>query len=104
MSISEQVDALQKRVAGLKGSAEQARKETNEQVNARISQAKADIAARQDAVKEKAGQAAGRTQSRWASLKADAAARTQDLRDRIGRKRDERDVKRTRHSWPSSTR
>ncbi len=37
MSISGQVDALQKRVAGLKDSAEQARKETSEQVNARIS-------------------------------------------------------------------
>ena len=94
MSISEQVDALQKRVADLKDSAEQARKETNEQVNARISQAKADIVARQGTVKEKAEQAAGRAQSRWVSLKADAAAKTQDLRDRIGRKRDERDVKR----------
>src|SRR5260370_19214749 len=37
MSISGQVDALQKRVAGLKDSAEQARKETSEQGNARIS-------------------------------------------------------------------
>lgn len=93
MSISEQVDALQKRVADLKSSADQARRETNEQIKARIGQAKADIEARQDAVREKAGQAAGQTQSRWKSLKADAEAKTQDLRDRIDRKRDERDVK-----------
>ena len=57
MSISEQVDALQARVAELKSSADQARRETNEQVKARISQAKTDIAARQSAGKEKAEQA-----------------------------------------------
>jgi chromosome segregation ATPase len=93
MSVSEQVDALQKRVADLKSSASQAQHETNEQVKARIGQAKADIAARQDAVKAKAGQAADQAQGQWKSMKADAAANTQDLRDRIGRKRDERDVK-----------
>jgi hypothetical protein len=67
---------------------------TNEQVKARISQAKADIAARQSAVKEKAGQAADRTQSQWKSMQADAAAKMQALQDRIGRQRDQRDVKR----------
>ena len=75
MSISEQVDALQARAAELKSSADQARRETNEQVKARISQTKADIAARQSAVKEKAGQAADRTQSQWKSMQADAAAK-----------------------------
>jgi hypothetical protein len=94
MSISEQVDAVQARAAELKSSADQARRETNEQVQARISQAKADIAARQSAVKEKAGQAAERTQSQWKSMQADAAAKMQALQDRIGRQRDQRDVKR----------
>ena len=36
MSVSEQVDALQKRAADLKSSADQARHETNEQIKARI--------------------------------------------------------------------
>ena len=93
MSISEQVDALQKRAADLKSSADQARQETNEQIKARIDHAKADMAARQSAVKQKSGQAAGRAQSQWQSLKADADAKIKDLQDRIGRKREERDVK-----------
>jgi len=93
MSVSEQVDALQKRVADLKDSADQARRETNEQIKARIDQAKTDIAGRQSAVKAEARQAADQAQSQWKSMKADAAAKTQELRDRIGRKRDEHDVK-----------
>jgi hypothetical protein len=36
MSVSEQVDALQKRVADLKSSADQAQRETNEQIKTRI--------------------------------------------------------------------
>jgi hypothetical protein len=94
MSISEQVDALQARAAELKSSADQARRETHEQVNARISQAKTDIAARQSAGKEKAGQAADRTQSQWKSMQADGAAKMQAVQDRIGRQRDQHDVKR----------
>ena len=93
MSISEQVDALQKRVAELKSSADQARQETNEQVKARISQAKVDIAARESAVKEKTEQAADQTQNQWKKLQADNAAKMKDLHDRIGRQREERDVK-----------
>ncbi len=93
MSVSEQVDALQQRAAELKSSAAQARHETDEQIKARIDKTKADIAARQDAVKAKAGQAARHAQSQWKSMKADAAAKTQDLRDRMDRQRDERDVK-----------
>ena len=93
MSISEQVDALQKRVAELKSSADQARQETNEQVKARISQAKVDIAARESAVKEKTEQAADQTQNQWKKLQADNAAKMKDLHDRIGRQRDQRDVK-----------
>jgi len=93
MSISEQVDALQQRVAELKSSADQARQETNEQVKARISQAKVDIAARESAVKEKTEQAADQTQNQWKKLQADNAAKMKDLHDRIGRQREERDVK-----------
>jgi hypothetical protein len=93
MSVSEQVDALQKRAADLKSSADQARHETDEQIKARIDKTRADITARQDAVKAKTGQAAERAQSQWKSMKADAAAKAQDLRDRMDRQRDERDAK-----------
>jgi len=93
MNVSDQVDALQTRAAELKSSFDQAQHETNEQVRARLDQAKADIAGRQSAVKEKAGQAADHAQSQWKSMKADAAAKMQDLQDRIARRRDQHDVK-----------
>jgi hypothetical protein len=93
MNLSEQVEALQKRASDLKSSADQAQRETNEQVKARIKNAKADIQANQSDVRQKAGQAGDRTQSQWQAMKADAAAKTQDLQDRIGRKRDEHDIK-----------
>jgi hypothetical protein len=51
MTISDQIDALQKRAADLKSSFGKSRKETNEQVKARLSHAKADIDARQSARK-----------------------------------------------------
>jgi hypothetical protein len=94
VNVSDQVDALQQRAAELKSSFDAARRETNEQVKTRINTLKADIAARQDGARDKAAQAAGRTQSQWQSLKADAAAKRADLQARIDRQRDERDVKR----------
>jgi peptidoglycan hydrolase CwlO-like protein len=60
VNLSEQVDALQKRASDLKSSADQAQQETNEQVKARIKNAKADIEARQSDVNKKAGQAGDR--------------------------------------------
>lgn len=94
MSVSDQVDALQKRVADLNSSFDEARRETSEQVKARIDHLKADIDARQDAAKVKAGQAADRTQSQWKALQADASAKMQDLQDRVNRQRDQHEVKR----------
>ena len=93
MSISDQINALQQRAADLKSSFDQSKKETNEQVKERLGQARADVEARQDAVKTKAGQAAGRAQSQWAAMKADAAARQAAFQDKIDRKRDEHDAK-----------
>ncbi len=93
MTISDQIDALQKQTADLKTSFDKSRKETNEQVKARLSQAKADIDAQQSAVKEKAEQATDHAQSQWKSMKADAAAKVQAMQDRVDRKRDEHDVK-----------
>lgn len=93
MSISDQIDALQKKAADLKSSFDQTRHETNEQVKARLDKAKADIAIHNSAIKEQAGQAADRTQSQWKSLKSDAAAKREAMQERIQRKRDEHDVK-----------
>ena len=93
MTISDQIDALQKRAADLKSSFEQSQQETNEQVKAHLSHAKADIAARQSAVKDKAEQATDHTKSQWKSMKADAAAKVQAMHDRVDRKRDEHDAK-----------
>jgi hypothetical protein len=92
VTISDQVDALQKRAEDLKSSFDQSRHETNEQVKARLGQARADIAGRQDAVKEQAKKTAGRAQSQWQAMKADAAAKLQAIQDRIDRQRDEHDV------------
>jgi hypothetical protein len=78
VNVSDQVDALQQRAAELKSSFDAARRETNDQVKARIDNLKAGIATRQDAAKEKAEQAADRTQGQWRSLKADAAAKRAD--------------------------
>jgi hypothetical protein len=89
MSISDQVDALQQRAADLKSSFDQSKKETHEQVEQRLGQAKADITARQDAVKGQAQHAQGQ----WKAMQADAATKMQAFHDRIDRRRDEHDVK-----------
>jgi len=91
--LQEYVDALQKQVTHLKNAADQAREETSAQVRARIDRAEADVAAHQEPAREQAGQAAGRAQSQWQSVKANAAAKMQDLQDRIGRRRDQADVR-----------
>jgi hypothetical protein len=93
MTISDQIDALQEQAADLKSSFDKSRKETNKQVKARLSRAKADIDARQSVAKDKAEQAADGTQSQWKSMKADAAGKMQAMQDRVDRKRDEHDVK-----------
>ena len=91
--LREYVDALQEQVTHLKIAADQAREETSAQLRARIEQAKADAAAHQEPAREQAGQAAGRAQSQWQSMKADGAAKMRDMHDRIGRTRDQQDVK-----------
>jgi DNA repair exonuclease SbcCD ATPase subunit len=96
-ALREHVDTLQKQVTHLKDAAERARKENSEQVKARIQQAKADMAAHHESAGEKAGQAAEGAQSQWQSMRADAQAKMRDLQDRIGRKRNELDVKTAEH-------
>ncbi len=91
--VREYVDSLQEQVTHLKEGMDLARKETSEQVRARVQQVKADLAAHQDSASDKAGQAADREQSPWQSIRANAAAGARDLQDRADRKRRELDVK-----------
>jgi hypothetical protein len=93
MSISDQVDALQQKAADLKSSFDQSKKETHEQVEKRLDQAKTDIAARQQAAKNQAQHTTEHAQSQWQAMKADGTARMQAFHDRIDRKRDAHDVK-----------
>jgi peptidoglycan hydrolase CwlO-like protein len=53
MSLSDQLNALQKQAEDLKSFADQARHETNEEIKARVAKARADITARQDAIKRR---------------------------------------------------
>ena len=93
MTVSEQVDALQKRAADLKRSYETAQAENYEQVHARISKAKAD-AGSDTGRAEGEGEPGGRGgEDRWAAMKADLAAKMDKLQADIDRKEDERDAK-----------
>ena len=89
MTLSEQIDALQAKVADLKSSLDASRHETNEQIKARVASAKAKAEAAQETVHGKADQA----QTQWQSFKADTSAKMAELQGRIERKREERDVK-----------
>jgi chromosome segregation ATPase len=93
MTLSEQIDALQAKVADLKSSLDASRHETNEQIKARVASAKAKAQAAQETVHGKAGQAADHAHTQWQSFKADASAKMQELQGRIDRKREEHDVK-----------
>ena len=93
MTVSEQVDALQAKVADLKSSLDASRHETNEQIKARVADAKAKANAAKETVHGKADQAADHAHTQWQSFKADTSAKMQELQERAARKRDERDVK-----------
>ena len=93
MTIFEQVDALQAKVAELKSSLDASRHETNEQIKARVATAGAKAEAAQHTVHGEADQAADHAHTQWQSFKADTSAKMAELRGRIERKRDERDVK-----------
>ncbi len=93
MTISEQVDALQAKVAELRSSLDASRHETNEQIKARVATAKAKAQAAQQTVHGKAEQAADHAHTQWQSFKADTSAKMAELQGRIERQRDERDAK-----------
>ena len=89
MTLSEQVDALQAKVADLKSSLDASRHETNEQIKARVATAKAKAGIARETVHGKADQA----DTQWQSFRADTSAKMQALQERMERKRDEHDVK-----------
>jgi len=91
MTLSEQIDALQAKVADLKSSLDASRHETNEQIKARVASAKAKAA--EETVHGRADQTADQAQTQWRSFKADTSAKMAELQGRIERKREERDVK-----------
>lgn len=93
MTVSDHVDALQKRTADLKSAFEAARTESNEQVRARISKAKADAAKAQDRLNADANRGAEAAQSRLATMKADFSAKMDKMQKDIDRKLDEQDTK-----------
>ena len=93
MTLSEQVDSLQARVAELKTSLDASRNETSEQVKARIAAAKAKADATRAAVADKAAETADRADSQWQSFKADVSAKMDELKACIDRQRDQQDVK-----------
>lgn len=89
MTLSEQIDALQAKVANLKSSLDASRHETNEQIKARVASARAKAEATQETVHGQADQA----HTQWQSFKADTSAKMAELQGRIERKREEHDVK-----------
>ncbi|HYV80752.1 MAG TPA: hypothetical protein VE979_21725 [Streptosporangiaceae bacterium] len=89
MTLSEQIDALQAKVADLKSSLDASRHETNEQIKARVASARAKAKAAEETVHGKADQA----QTQWQSFKADTSAKMAELQGRIERKREEHDAK-----------
>ena len=93
MTISEQVDALQAKVAELQSSLEASRHETSEQIKARTAEAKVKADAAHKAAQEGPEQTAGRAWGQWQSFQADMSARMRELQARMDRKHDEHDVK-----------
>jgi hypothetical protein len=93
MTVSEQIDALQAKVADLKSSLDASRHEKNEQIKARVASAKAKADAARETVHGKADQAADHAHSQWQSFKADASAKLQELQGRIDRQREQRDAR-----------
>jgi hypothetical protein len=93
MTLSEQIDALQAKVADLKNSLDASRHETSEQIKARVASATAKAKAAEETVHGQADQAADHAHTQWQSFKADASAKMQELQGRIDRQREQRDVK-----------
>lgn len=103
-ALQEWIDAVQEQATELRTTLDQARRETSEQVRARIAQFRADTAAQRNSARDKARQTVGQAQSQWQSMRADAATRMRNIHDHIDSKRDEMDVKKAeRHAEHAET-
>jgi hypothetical protein len=80
MTVSEQVDALQAKVADLKSSLDASRHETNEQIKARVASAKAKADAAKETVHGKADQAADHAHTQWQSRPRETPSRQRTTR------------------------
>ena len=88
-ALLERISALQDKVAELKADANLGGEESGEQIQARVSQARADTAARQQSAGGKAREIAEHAPDRWQQMCADAAAKARSFEDRLYRKHDE---------------
>lgn len=93
MTRSEQGNDPQERAGDLESCFEAARDESGEKVRARVHDAKAAIADRQEALDRHVAAAADHAKAQWASVKSDTAAKMSGLRGRTAQKREEHDVK-----------
>jgi hypothetical protein len=80
MDFSAQLDALKKRVDDTVTTVKAAATEDREQLKQRIDQAQVDADLALKDVEQKAGQAGGKAQSKWAQAKADAAVKMADIK------------------------
>jgi hypothetical protein len=88
-AVRQHIDSLQHQVTELKASAEQARRETSQQITARVEQVQAELSRQTDSGSHDGSQAADQSQNQWQAMKADLAAKMRDLHDRIERKKGE---------------
>jgi len=78
-SVHEHIDALQQQVSELKKSVDQTRRETTQQLTARLEQVRA-LRSHIEAATDDAVQAADQSQNPWQAMRADLAAKMRDLR------------------------
>jgi chromosome segregation ATPase len=87
-AVRQHIDALQHQINELKESAEQASRESSQQVTGRAERVRAALS-RQTEPASDARQAADQSQNQWQAMKTDLAVKMRDLHDRIDRTRGE---------------
>ena len=92
MDLPKQFEGLEKRTADGLTQVKAAATESRQQLEARIDQAQVDLDLAKKDVKQKVGEAAGQTQSKWAQMKADATAKAEDVKAKIDKRSDQIDA------------
>ena len=80
MEFSEQLDALEQRVAAAKTKVQAAATESREQIGKRIDQAQSDLDRAATTARQQAEQTAESGRSKWAQIRADVADKRQDIK------------------------